>query len=114
MSHLSILPTVLRDADLLEACLGSMGLSPQRDVQLQGFGGEQRAVVVMLQLDADFALGWCRSNDGSLALVGDLQRLSRSRSLEPLLVRITREYAARDALRQARSHLSDALVCVGD
>jgi hypothetical protein len=114
MSHLSILPTVLRDADLLEACLGSMGLSPQRDVQLQGFGGEQRAVVVMLQLDADIALGWCRCNDGSLALVGDLQRLSRSRSLEPLLVRITREYAARDALRQARSHLSDALVCVGD
>ena len=34
--------------------------------------------------------------------------------LEPLLARITREYAARDALRQARSHLSDALVCVGD
>ena len=114
MSHLSILPTVLRDADLLESCLRSMGLSPRRDAQLHGFGGERRAVLLMLQLDADISMGWCRAGDGSLALVGDLQRLSRARSLEPLLARITREYAARDALRQAQRHLSDALVCVGD
>jgi hypothetical protein len=114
MSHLSILPTVLRDADLLESCLRSMGFSPQRDVQLQGFSGERRPVLLRLQLDADISLGWCRAEDGSLALVGDLQRLSRVRSLEPLLARITRNYAARDALRQAELQLSDALVRVGD
>jgi len=114
MSHLSILPTVLRDADLLENCLRSMGLNPQRDAHLQSFGGERRAVLVKLDLDGAISLGWCRDGDGSLALVGDLQRLSRARSLEPLLARITREYAARDALRQAQRHLSDALVRVGD
>ena len=114
MSHLSILPTVLRDADLLEACLRSMGHNPQRDAHLQGFGGERRAVLVKLQLEGGIALGWCRHEDGSLALVGDLQRLSRSRSLEPLLARLTREYVARHALQEARRHLGDALVRVGD
>jgi len=114
MSHLSILPTVLRDADLLETCLRSMGHSPQRDAHLQDFGGDRRAVLVKLQLDPHTSLGWCRDGDGSLALVGDLQRLSRARSLEALLARLTREYAARDALRQARCHLGDALVHVGD
>jgi len=114
LSHLSILPTVLRDADLLEACLRSMGHNPQRDAHLQAFGGDRRAVLLKLQLDPHTSLGWCRDGDGSLALVGDLQRLSRARSLEPLLARLTREYAAREALRQARCHLSDALVHVGD
>jgi hypothetical protein len=114
MSHLSILPTVLRDADLLEGCLRSMGFSPERHAHLQEFGGERRPVLLKLQLDRTMALGWCRHEDGSLALVGDLQRLSRCRSLEPLLARLTREYAARDALREAQRHLSGALVRVGD
>jgi hypothetical protein len=113
MSHLSILPTVLRDADLLEACLRSMGLVPQRDALLRGFGDEQRTVLLKIELDGSVSLGWCRVGDGSLALVGDLQRLSRSRSLEILLARITREYAAREALRQAQRHLGDAMVCIG-
>jgi len=113
MSHLSILPTVLRDADLVAACLESMGFRPQRGGQLTGFGGERRAVLVQLQLSDGVGLGWCRQTDGSLALVGDLQRLSRSRSLEPLLAKLTREYAARDALQQAQRHLPEALIQLG-
>jgi hypothetical protein len=113
MSHLSILPTVLRDADLVAACLESMGFNPQRGGQLAGFAGERRAVLIQIQLPDGVGLGWCRQADGSLALVGDLQRLSRSRSLESLLARLTREYAARDALQQAQRHLPDAVIQLG-
>jgi hypothetical protein len=113
MSHLSILPTVLRDADLVAACLESMGHQPRRGGQLEGFAGERHAVELQLTIADGPGLGWARQVDGSLALVGDLQRLSRCRSLEPLLARLTREYAARDALRQARHHLPDALIQLG-
>ena len=54
-----------------------------------------------------------RQPDGSLALVGDLQLLSRSRQLPVLLGRITRDYAARLALRQAGDMLPEAVLQVG-
>ena len=57
-------------------------------------------------------LGWSRQSDGCLALVGDLQRLSRSRSLQGLLGRLTRAYAARMALRDAALHFAEAQVSV--
>lgn len=100
MSHLSILPTVLRDTGTLVSALRSLGLEPTLGGQLEGFGGERQPVEVQVRCQTQ-QLGWQRQGDGRLALVADLQRLSRSQSLHHLLGRLTRAYAAREALRQA-------------
>lgn len=113
MSHLSILPTVLRDADTLSDCLTSLGLVPIEGGNLEGFAEERQPVLLRVRLEGGGELGWARQADGSLAVVGDLQRLSRSRSLQQLLGRITRTYAARQALREAAATLPDALIEVG-
>ena len=109
MSHLSILPTVLRDADRLAASLSSLGLQPSQGGVLRGFD-QVEPVEVQVSLSNGLTLGWRRQVDGSLALVGDLQRLSRSRSLQRLLSRVTRAYAARQALDEAAASLSDAML----
>ena len=108
MSHLSILPTVLRDADLLGVTLSSLKLPWRHGGELVGFGGERLTVTLQVQLKDGQALGWTRQADGSLALVGDLQRLSRCRSLQLLLSQLTRGYAAHMALRAALSQFPGA------
>jgi hypothetical protein len=110
MSHLSILPTVLRDADLLGATLSSLKLPWRHGGELVGFGGERLTVTLQVQLKDGQALGWTRQADGSLALVGDLQRLSRNTALQRLLGRITRAYAARAALQDASLALPTASI----
>jgi len=110
MSHLSILPTVLRDADCLAASLTALRLPWSSGGELRGFGDERQPVTLQLQLTEHLALGWARQADGSLALVGDLQRLSRHDGLQQLLGRITRAYAARSALQQARLSLPTASI----
>lgn len=112
MSHLSILPTVLRDIDCLAASLASLGLHPQPGGVLEGFSGERRRLDLRVTLPDGLILGWRRCSDGSLGLVADLQRLSRSRDLEPLLSRLTRAYAAREALEAASRELPAAVVRV--
>ncbi|MEB3319855.1 MAG: DUF1257 domain-containing protein [Cyanobium sp.] len=112
MSHLSILPTVLRDADMLAACLEGLGYSPQWGGTLAGFAGEQQAVLLQVRCRGEVQLGWRRQPDGCLALVGDLQRLSRSASVQRLLSTITRRYATALALDDARRHLATARVSV--
>jgi hypothetical protein len=73
---------------------------------------QSEPVELWVEVESDLCLGWSRLPDGSLALVGDLQRLSRSRPLQRLLGRITRAYAARPALEEASLRLPDALVHV--
>jgi hypothetical protein len=102
MSHLSILPTLFRDPETLAATLEAAGLVPLWGGVLRGFAEERQAVVLRVHLRGGGTLGWRRQPDGSLALVGDLQRLSRSRSLQALLARLTRAYAARRAVKEAR------------
>ncbi|MEB3173039.1 MAG: DUF1257 domain-containing protein [Cyanobacteriota bacterium] len=101
MSHLSILPTVLDDAETLAAALRSLALQPFSSGVVSGFAGEQQPVAVGVRLADGQTLGWQRQRDGRLALVADLQRLSRSTALQRLLGRITRSYAAHAALRDA-------------
>jgi hypothetical protein len=110
MSHLSILPTVLRDSTLLAAALEDLGLNPRPAGVLRGFADDRQPVILRVQLADGQWLGWRQQPDGSLALVGDLQRLGRSRSLQQLIGRITRCYAARLALRTASEELSGAAV----
>jgi len=110
MSHLSILPTVLTDESVLAQALEDLELTVLRGGQLRGFADDRQAVNLRVQLGDGQWLGWARQPDGSLALVGDLQRLGRSRSLQQLLGRITRRYAARLALHNAARELPQASV----
>ncbi len=112
MSHLTILPTVLRDAEGLAATLVALGHTPIYGGVLKGFATERQPVLLQVVLPGGERLGWQRHRDGSLALVGDLQRLSRSQSLQRLLGAITRRYAAELALRQAASAFPGAQVSV--
>jgi len=113
MSHLTILPTVLRDPGCLAASLEQMGLVPERGGRVEGFRGEGEAVDVRVTLADGLTLGWRRCSDGSLSLVADLQRLSRCRELESLLSRLSRTYAAREALAAAARDLPEAIVRIG-
>jgi hypothetical protein len=108
MSHLSILPTVLCDAEGLTASLEHLGHHPIQGGELVGFAGERHSVAVQVTLPEGTSIGWARQSDGSLALVGDLQRLSRCRSLQLLLSQLTRGYAAHMALRAALSQFPGA------
>lgn len=110
MSHLSILPTVLRDAELLASSLEALGHTPRRGGRLTGFAGQAEPVTLQVSLPGGPSIGWRHEPDGSLALVGDLQRLSRSRSLQTLLGRLTRQYAAQLALREAATAFPGAVV----
>ena len=112
MSHLSILPTVLRDAEWLASSLRALGYHPRWGGDLKGFASDRLAVVLQVQLKDGQPLGWSRQQDGSLALVGDLQRISRSSSLQALLSRITRHYAATKALADASQHLGQANISI--
>jgi hypothetical protein len=112
MSHLSILPTVLRDADHLAASLVAVGLEPRWGGQLDGFAGDHHAVALQVELEGGECLGWARQADGSLAVVADLQRISRSIRLQGLLSAITRRYAAEMALADASRQLGSAQVSV--
>ena len=103
MSHLTILPTVLRDAEGLAASLVALGHTPIYGGVLNGFAAERQSVLLQVVLPGGERLGWQRHLDGSLALVGDLQRL---------LGAITRRYAAELALRQAASAFPGAQVSV--
>ena len=112
MSHLSILPTVLRDEIVLAQALRDLGLEPLPAGELRGFAAEREAVSLRVQLPEGLQIGWRRQPDGSLALVGDLQRLARSRSVQQLISRITRHYAAHQALQSARRELPGAHVAL--
>ena len=120
MSHLSILPTRLRDVDLLAEALTDLGQQVHRGGAVEGFAGERLPVLLRLDLapgpllatqgkpidrktpqSSSFSLGWARQLDGSLALVGDLGRIAAAGPLQELLSQLSRRYALLQALRDA-------------
>jgi len=111
MSHLTILPTVLRDVEELARCLEALGHQPVWGGVLRGFADDCQSVVLQIDLGGDARLGWSRQQDGSLALVGDLQRLSRSKSTAGLLGEITRRYATHRALSAVAAHADGFVGC---
>jgi hypothetical protein len=112
MSHLSILPTVLRDAEVLASSLAGLGYQPEWGGELEGFAGSREAVLLSVRFREGVQLGWRRQPDGSLALVGDLQRLSRSTRVQQVISTITRRYATAMALADAHRHFATARVSV--
>jgi len=57
MSHLSILPTLLRDVDLLAEALADLGQVVHRGGAVEGFAGERVPVLVRLDLVGGTLLG---------------------------------------------------------
>ena len=112
MSHLTILPTVLRDLDLMMSALNALHLRPERNGTVIGFAGERHSVDVHIQLGNGQALGWRQQPDGSLALVADLQKLASCTAIPALLTSITRTYATHLALREAATSFSRVSVDV--
>ena len=108
MSHLSILPTVVRDQEQLAAALSDLGFDPVVGGEISGFGGESIPVAIQVAVSPDQQIGWQRQSDGSLALVGDLQRLSRSEVLQTLIGALTRRYALRLAVQDALEQVPEA------
>jgi len=108
MSHLSILPTVLREEDVLIQALADLALPVERGGYLTGFADEREPVTLKAQLPEGTWLGWRREPNGQLSLVGDLQRLGRSHSLQQLIGEITRRYATHQALKSIRTELPAA------
>ena len=101
MSHLSILPTVLRDEQLLAKSLVALGHQPLWDGVISTPIGRE-SVRLMLTLPCGQSLGWRFDQaSGSLVLVADLQRLSHNHAVQQLLSQLTRSYAAHQALEAA-------------
>ena len=110
MSHLSLLPTVMREVDLLVTALEALSLHPERGGQVPGFGGEVHPVDVWITLGDGLAMGWRYQPDGTLSLVADLQKLSGASALPRLLASISHCYAAHLALREISTQLEGAVV----
>ena len=81
----------------LAESLESFGLPVHWDGELITPVGRQN-VRLWVRLEGGQQLGWRSGIDGTLELVADLERVSRDHTLQALLSRLTRAYAARQAL----------------
>jgi hypothetical protein len=100
VSHLSILPTVLADAQLLATSLEALGAQVSWGGALRVVG-HQEPCLLRARFDDGVQLGWRRAADGNLELVVDLQRAALGGAGHRHLTRVGRAYAAREALQQA-------------
>lgn len=101
MSHLSILPTLVNDLDLLASALRAEGFVVAIDGQLCSFG-TQHNVALAATHSMGIALGWSwNCNHDSLNVVVDLGRPSQTLSVERALSRVLRRYALQKALSDA-------------
>jgi|TARA_B100000073_G_scaffold285677_1_gene247223 hypothetical protein len=101
MSHLSILPTLVIDLDLLEVALCSEGFKVSRGGVVSSFDNHQTVDLAAFH-PSGLQLGWRRSaNQPHFDLVADLAAPAGSGLTEPALRRVLRRYAMNQAMRQA-------------
>ena len=100
MSHLSILPTVFTDLERLVQALCDEGFTVKRSTELKGFADDSHAVDVLASQGSVMPLGWTQSEDGTIVMHGDIQRISRQPGLEQRLHRVTRRYSLLHAIDQ--------------
>ena len=101
MSHLSILPTLVTDLDLLEIALLSEGFNVFRGGVVSSFDTHQ-SVDLSAVHPSGLQLGWKHSdNQPHFDLVADLAAPQGSGQTEPGLRRVLRRYAIHQAMRQA-------------
>ena len=103
MSHLSILPTLVIDLDLLEIALQSEGFKVYRGGVVSSFDSQQSVELAAVH-PSGLQLGW-RRHDGHphFDLVADLAAPEGSGLTEPALRRVLRRYAMNHAMRQAQT-----------
>ena len=101
MSHLSILPTLVTDLDLLEIALRSEGFKAFRGGVVSSFDMHQPVDLAAFH-PSGLQLGWRHSdNQPHFDLVADLAAPEGSGLTEPALRRVLRRYAINQAMRQA-------------
>ena len=101
MSHLSILPTLVTDLDLLEIALQAEGFRVQCGGIVSSFDRHQ-AVDLAAYHPSGLQLGWRRTGDhDQLDLVADLSAPAGSGRTESALRRVLRRYALNTALHDA-------------
>ena len=98
MSHLTILPTVITDLDLLEETLLAEHYLVQRPGLIKAFGQDIYAAELVATDRSGLQMGWRWDADGSLALMLDLGQTKDSAGHQTRLKTILRAYALRSAL----------------
>ena len=101
MSHLTILPTVITDLELLEETLLAEHYLVQRPGLIKAFGQEMYPAELVATDSSGLQMGWRWDADGSLALMLDLGQTRNSAGHKTHLKTILRAYALRSALRSA-------------
>ena len=98
MSHLTILPTVITDLQLLEETLLSEGYFVQRPGLIKAFGQDIYPAELVATDASGLQMGWRWDSNGSLALMLDLGQTRDSAGYQAHLHKILRAYALRKAL----------------
>ncbi len=101
MSHLTILPTVITDLELLEETLLSQQYLVQRPGLIKAFSQEVYPAELVATDSRGLQMGWRWDSHGSLALMVDLAQSRNSARHQVQLQKILRAYALRSALRSA-------------
>lgn len=101
MSHLTILPTVITDLELLEETLLAEHYFVQRPGLIKAFGQDIYPAELVATDSSGLQMGWRWDADGSLALMLDLGQTKNSAGHKTHLKTILRAYALRSALRAA-------------
>ena len=101
MSHLTILPTVIKDLELLEETLLAEHYLVQRPGLIKAFGQDVFPAELVATDSSGLQMGWRWDADGSLALMLDLGQTRNSAGHKTHLKTILRAYALRSALRSA-------------
>ena len=101
MSHLTILPTVITDLELLEETLLAEHYLVQRPGLIKAFGQDIYPAELVATDSSGLQMGWRWDADGSLALMLDLGQTRNSVGHKTHLKTILRAYALRSALRAA-------------
>ncbi|MGB4534498.1 MAG: DUF1257 domain-containing protein [Synechococcus sp.] len=101
MSHLTILPTVITDLELLEETLLAENYLVQRPGLIKAFGQDIYPAELVATDSSGLQMGWRWDADGSLALMLDLGQTKNSAGHKTHLKTILRAYALRSALRSA-------------
>ena len=101
MSHLTILPTVITDLELLEETLLAEHYFVQRPGLIKAFGQDIYPAELVATDSSGLQMGWRWDADGSLALMLDLGQTRNSAGHKTHLKTILRAYALRSALRSA-------------
>ena len=99
MSHLTILPTVITDLELLEETLLAEHYLVQRPGLIKAFGEDIFTADLVATDRSGLQMGWRWDSDGSLSLMLDLGQTKDSAGHQTSLKTILRAYALRSALR---------------